>query len=362
LSDLSVAETTDVIRTTRAPSDLTDALRPLAVLINQVIDACVALRVGDGAGGLSASSPQGGHPCAAAIDGGMAVPELVRELLAAKQKDGLSRRYLQTLRSHLQRFAAAFPGSIAEVTTRSMEDWLREQSFGARARNNMRGSVVTLFHFARKQGYLPKGQPTEADDVALAKDVGGDVGILTPVELARILAHAPDNVALFVALGAFTGMRSSEMLRLEWKDINLERRFITVAADKTKTATRRLVPVQPNLMRWLSISGKQVGPLFQSRRAADRAIAFAKGLGVEWPNNALRHSYATYRLAVTADAARVALEMGNSPRKLMTNYRELADEAEATAWFNIYPEPAKNIIALSPIEPRQSSRATENHA
>jgi hypothetical protein len=67
---------------------------------------------------------------------------------------------------------------------------------------------------------------------------------------------------------------------------------------------------------------------------------------VEWPNNALRHSYATYRLAVTADAARVALEMGNSPQKLMTNYRELADEKEGQEWFEISPDQPLNVISV----------------
>jgi hypothetical protein len=38
----------------------------------------------------------------------------------------------------------------------------------------------------------------------------------------------------------------------------------------------------------------------------------------EWevpPSYALRHSYASYRLAQIQDAAKVALEMGNSPQK-----------------------------------------------
>ncbi len=66
-------------------------------------------------------------------------------------------------------------------------------------------------------------------------------------------------------------------------------------------------------------------------------IRFAKACHLAWPNNALRHSYATYRLALTADAARVALEMGNSPQKLIRHYRELAGEKEAAAWFAISP-------------------------
>jgi hypothetical protein len=69
---------------------------------------------------------------------------------------------------------------------------------------------------------------------------------------------------------------------------------------------------------------------------------------VQWPNNVLRHSYATYRLAQCQNAARVALEMGNSPQMLFSNYRELADEKDAADWFNIVPSEAdaKKIIPL----------------
>jgi integrase len=265
------------------------------------------------------------------------VPRIVEELLVAKASDGLSSRYIETIRSHLRRFGKGFKTQIGAITTSQIERWLRNQNVGPRARNNFRGSIVTLFRFAQKQGYLTKGQPTEADDVAKAKDYGGEVGILTAEQLAHILSHAPERSCLFLVLGAFTGMRSSEILRLDWSDINLDRKFITVAAHKAKTATRRLVPIVPNLMAWLNKYRGRTGALFRTRRDADYAIAFAKACEVKWPNNALRHSYATYRLAETANAAQVALEMGNSPQKLMTNYRELADESEAKAWFGIFP-------------------------
>jgi integrase len=256
----------------------------------------------------------------------------------------LSERYIETLRSHLLRFAAVFHNPIVVIKTAEIERWLREQKVGGRARNNIRGSVVTLFHFARKQGDLPKGSPTEADDVAKAKDRGGNIGILSPSDLALLMKRAPERVRLFVAIGAFTGMRSSEILRLDWDDVNFERSFITVAAEKAKTATRRLVPMQPNLMQWLAPYHGRRGAIFKTRRDAARAIAFAKRCKIAWPNNALRHSYATYRLALTADAARVALEMGNSPQKLMTNYRELAHDNEAKEWFGVSPQNPANVI------------------
>jgi len=39
--------------------------------------------------------------------------------------------------------------------------------------------------------------------------------------------------------------------------------------------------------------------------------------------------------------------MGNSPQKLMINYRELADEHDAKAWFAITPKPIKNVVQIA---------------
>jgi hypothetical protein len=47
----------------------------------------------------------------------------------------------------------------------------------------------------------------------------------------------------------------------------------------------------------------------------------------------LRHSFCTYRLAAVQSAPQVALEMGNSPKIIFTNYRELATSEDAEIWF-----------------------------
>ena len=267
----------------------------------------------------------------------ISIRDVVEEMISAKRGDGLSRRYIETLRSHLHRFAEVFGGTIGTARAADIEGWLRGLQVQARARNNIRGSIVTLFRFAQKRDYLPRGVATEADEVAKAKARCGNIGILLPDQLALTLSSARQDLRLFLVLGAFTGMRSSEILRLEWSEVNFKRGHILVAPEKAKTATRRLVPISANLPEWLNPYRHAQGPLFRTRRIADQAIACAKANHIVWPNNALRHSYATYRLALTADAARVALEMGNSPQKLMTNYRELADPEEAQRWFSIAP-------------------------
>jgi hypothetical protein len=102
------------------------------------------------------------------------VDEVVDELLADKQrsrdKGELSPKYVYQIGSDLTRFKNAFRTNISAVTPAVIEDWLKDQDIVARTRNNLRASIVTLFNFARTRGYLPKGIPTDAEDVPRAKD------------------------------------------------------------------------------------------------------------------------------------------------------------------------------------------------
>jgi integrase len=323
-----------------------DALRPLNVSLSSAVSEYVEARRFAPAGTLVAAAKDYAQRNRATWRD-VRIRAVVAELLTAAKQDKMSTRYLQSLRSHLEnRFARDFDMNIASATAPQMEKWLRDTAAGPRTRNNIRLSIVRLFNFAKARGYLPKGGETEADHIARAKDRGGKIGILRPEELQRLLSVADEEAELYLCLGAFTGLRSAELIRLSWEDVKLARGYIDVAKDKAKTATRRLVPIQQNLAGWLEpfVREKRAGRVFVSEHAADRTITLAKQIGVAWPNNALRHSYATYRLAQCQDAPRVALEMGNSPQMLFRNYREIADEQDAAAWFGIERAPGANVV------------------
>jgi len=58
---------------------------------------------------------------------------------------------------------------------------------------------------------------------------------------------------------------------------------------------------------------------------------------MKWPQNALRHSDISYRVAEIQNVAQVALEAGNSPAITFKHYRELVTREDAEKWFNILP-------------------------
>jgi integrase len=160
-------------------------------------------------------------------------------------------------------------------------------------------------------------------------------------------------LAACIALQAFGGVRSEEMLRLTWRDVTQRRGFVEVGASKAKTAARRLVPIQPCLEQWLALAPRKSEKEMlwpKTKWSYHHALRnTAKLAGVNWKTNALRHSSISYRLAATQDVGRVALEAGNSPTMIFRHYRELATEAEAAEWFGIMPAAAEadNVVRIA---------------
>lgn len=284
------------------------------------------------------------------------LPALVETYLAAI-KGKKSKRYVEDLTSKLNRAAKAFDGDIREIRAVDIDRWLDGMDdAGDRTKNNYRMAMVTLFSYARDKNYLPRGEQTEAEFVTRHDGKkGGSIGIYSPQEFATLLNCVDERFLPFVALGGFAGLRSIEILRLEWKDIWFQKGYVEVGRDKSKTATRRLAPICPALEQWLKPYAKKDGPVLPDIRnevhftrlfaAAKSTLNDQKGKPrVELVHNGLRHSFCSYRMAVTKSAPQVALEAGNSPKMLFEHYRELVTEAEGKEWFALTPQQVRKMI------------------
>jgi integrase len=165
------------------------------------------------------------------------------------------------------------------------------------------------------------------------------ITICTPNELRGLLTAAPGWFRPVLAIQAFSGLRSTEVLRLDWEDVKLDLGHIEVATVRTKTKASRLAPIPPNLVRWLAHAAKSSGKVFPySRVNLDQIHAStATTAEVAWKPDALRHSFISYRAAQTFDVPRVSLESGTPPGMIFRHYRTLVGEMEARQWFTIAP-------------------------
>jgi hypothetical protein len=109
------------------------------------------------------------------------------------------------------------------------------------------------------------------------------------------------------------------------------------------------VPVSDNLIAWLSPFAGQQGYVWKGGHDEfyDAQQETATAAGMKWKPNALRHSYASYRFALTGDAGRVAGELGNSASVVHKHYRELVKPVDAQRWFNIKPENPANVVTFA---------------
>lgn len=279
--------------------------------------------------------------------------ELVSELLSIKTADGASARYLSDLRSRLGQFSEQFDGKpVAEITATEVDQWLRSLSddvgtpLAPTTRNNSRRVLIVAFNFARERGYCV-GNPAASS--AKAKEIEGTVGILSVEQIAALLEHSTPDILPLVAIGAFAGLRSAELNRLDWKEIDLQSGLIEVTALKAKSARRRFVKIQPNLMAWLKQSSQLSGSVapVNCRKLLD-AVCAAAGI-VDWPHNALRHSFASYHLAHFNDAAALALEMGHKNSSLVfQHYRQLVKPKQAERYWSLAPVvDGKTLVAFT---------------
>jgi integrase len=278
------------------------------------------------------------------------VAQLRDELIEAKRRDGRSKVYINDLKQRLNRFCETFGDRpVASVTDDEVGQWIRDLPFSPQGRANYRTILGTLFTHAVRRRMLDSNPALHTDKPRL---VDKAPEIFSVDELRALLESAQrvePSVVPMLSIGAFAGLRDAEIKRLHWHEINHARALIEVTAAKAKSARRRLVPIQLNLAAWLQpYAGRQgyIVPPNARRKIAN--VRKAANL-TRWPNNGLRHSFASYRLAATYDAPRVASELGHtSSQMLYSTYREVVLPEDAQRYWEIVPAPqAENVVKFS---------------
>jgi integrase len=292
------------------------------------------------------------------------IEKAAADLVEARKGAGRNEEYCDGLEARLKKFRESFPGEtkVSQIDSEQIDRWLAGLACAPATRNTFRRDVCTLFSFCEKRGWVQKNPAMQTE---LATDIDKPPGILTPAEAAGLLGACDDDLIPYTAISLFAGLRAAEVEKLDWSEVDLEGGHIEVKAAKAKTQRRRLVPVADNLRAWLKDHVKKAGAVTPAnlRRKLDasrRAVGFGtrgteteeeKKAGVklrEWPSNAMRHSFASYRLAQCQDTAKVALEMGNSPAIVFAHYRELVKPKAAGAYWGIMPgAKGGNVVAFA---------------
>jgi integrase len=273
------------------------------------------------------------------------VGALVDDYLRTRQRAQLSARHFNDISSRLSRFKEDFgERPVRTVGAQEVEDWLfsarsNGDALSAQTVANRRALLHAFFTWLLRQKKI-EYNPIAA--IAKPRVVRGAPEIWAPGDLEKLLqAAAPFELLPILAIGAFAGLRTSELLGLDWSEVALERGFIEVKGSKAKSARRRLVKIEPNLAQWLEpyagCLGGQIWPKGW-RSYHEAAAKLCRELGLEWPENGLRHSYTSYSLMQHQSAEALSLALGHtSSRMIFEHYRELTTPEQAARYWAIRP-------------------------
>jgi integrase len=246
-------------------------------------------------------------------------------------------------------FEACMNTYLHQLTPQVASDILGQMDLTPLVWNQLVKELKSLCSWAQSRGYIdPDRHPLRGLKLRQVKEQ--EIKCLTPSELSHLLRTACHNgrrrEALHVVLGAFAGIRPNECRRLTWDAVGIEDDFISVRAKHSKTGGTRHINLRPVLRAWLDYLSPPA-----SRNPAD-LITGGVGAGSigdlhreagwkKWPQDVLRHSFASYALKAGTSLSDLQTDMGHvSLALLKTRYLNMTGLTAASAreWWQLTPE------------------------
>lgn len=258
----------------------------------------------------------------------------VRECILAKVRSGVRARYAQQFGYVLNAFIKDREAElVSSVESLHVEEFIAKPAWSQWRRKTVLADLSTFFAFALKRGWCVRS-PVAAVEPVRVEDK--PPAILTPGQVADLFAECAKRdcgLIPYFTLAVFAGIRPAEALRLRWEHVQIDRGFVEVTADRSKTRQRRIVQLSANAAAWLRLGGDL--PVVNWQR---RFRKITRKAGVPWSQDCLRHSFASYHLAAHGSADKTATQLGHeSTAMLFRHYRELVTPEAAREFWAIFP-------------------------
>jgi integrase len=272
------------------------------------------------------------------------------------QRAQLSGKYAYNRAIMLRRFAATFQNTaVSDLSKEHLDKFFETLAdFSPKSRNHHRAAVRQFLQWCvRKDCLSPTHRLGEADTMRPERANTAEVLFYTPKEFRALLEAAEGPMQALLAVGGLAGLRTQELLRLDWSDLWRVSGNIEVTARASKTRARRLVEIVPALSTWL----EPFRTFTKGRIWTAHEISFQRDLRalcekaeVTRKPNGLRHAFCSYHLAAHANENATALQAGHAPAMVHTAYKGLATKAEALKWFSVAPVAEPNVIPMKSAE------------
>ena len=306
------------------------------------------------------------------LDLGKAIEEFIAHRKAKTVADAGKRPRLSPEQFYLtslwlREFAAAFPGhAVNELTKQHLDLYMgRHAKAAPKTRNERRAMVRMFLKWAAVQDYVAANHRLlEATEMQAEDDEPEEIEIYTAGQMRAMLERAarPPQPAAegqraeadyrkllpVVALAGLAGLRFTEICRLVWDDVFRIPGHLEVKAAKSKTRSRRLIPICDALGAWLEPFRTCAGPVWVKGydMLHEDFGALRRALEIPDRRNGLRHAFISAHFAAHSDEGLTAAQAGNSPDVIHRHYKQLMTRQEGEAWFAVAAPQAANIIPL----------------
>lgn len=268
----------------------------------------------------------------------MPLREAISEFITAKRGANRRESYVEAIERTMIMFCKGRETQpIHTVSAKDIVDWAESRDLQPQTVKTAYARFSSLFTFAVKRGWVTENPVSKLESIA---DDLGPPEIWTVAEVERIFRFCHKNMQEFVtyfALGTLAGIRPFELERISKSDIDIERGRVTITAAASKVRQQRIVDLEPSCIAWLKAAGKKHSygrKHWNLKRHRARIIAQCN---VKWSHDIMRHTYASYALALHQDTALISWRMGNSVDVLMKHYRQLVTPEDAQAFWAIIP-------------------------
>lgn len=264
--------------------------------------------------------------------------------------DGLRDRSIKSYEVTLKRLTAALTGRIlSTISAEEIAAAIQQNGVASATQSLHRRNARAFWFWCAKKGWCEKDVFTGVPSPRKGSDK--EIEFLTPEEASELLLVAeqayPRAVPMY-ALALFAGIRAEELIRLEERHVTLE--GIDLPADVTKKGRRRHITPSETLKAWLRVypfrrcpNWKQVDCALRRLAGWDVAASMLEyppeSTRGRWPQNALRHSHATYAIAAGEPLEKLLFEFGHvgGIEVLRKHYVGRATKAQAAEFFSIRP-------------------------
>lgn len=218
-------------------------------------------------------------------------------------------------------------GNAGTATREEVEAWwATRRDLAPSTRTNDLACLRSFYRWCRRWEHRDDDPTTRIDAPKV------DKGLPRPVsraDLHRLLEALPDDLRRAVALGAYAGLRVSEVAALAWADVDAEARRARIW--HSKGSKSRMVALGPILLDHLlpETGGNVVTGAAakmsagQLQRRVNRAMQAA---GVDATFHQLRHRYGTLAYQATRDLVAVGRQMGHSSPVTTAIYAAASDD------------------------------------